>query len=343
VSAEVARWLERAPPGWDELRHGDPNATAAQRPEFWQAVSAAVPGITVSFLAIESGGRLIGGMPVASERRGGLHWIHAMPWVLPGAPLARPGGHGAADAVAAAALAGLQRRSRAVGGVWSLYRPAGPPVAAEALERPGGETRWVEAALIEIAGGTEAAWRRIDRKTRQSLAHARATLSFAESPESVAEAWTLHVRQSRGWAGHRPLPLELARRLLAATGADGAPCARLFTVRDRGGLLSAVLALDDPNECFLWWSGTHPEGRARQAFGVLAWSVLEWAAAAGRRRLNLGASPGLEAVASFKSSLGGEPFRYPVRCLDARHATWPGRALAALRRRRGGPDRRAPS
>jgi hypothetical protein len=116
--------------------------------------------------------------------------------------------------------------------------------------------------------------------------------------------------------------------------------ARLFTLRSGPDLVSATLALDSLHETFVWWSGTHPEGRRGQAFAFLLWCIAERSAARGRRRLNLGASTGLPHVAAFKAALGAEAFRYPVRRLDARAAGWTGRAIAALQRavRRGRPQ-----
>lgn len=264
------------------------------------------------------------------ERRAGIDRVLAMPWVLPGAPLARPGAHALVDAAAARAMAELQRELRSAGGLWSLYRPEGPrfePAPGDGSSR----TSEVETAIVSLDRGAGEARRAMDRKTRQSLEREREALWFAEEAGALGEAFTLHARQARGWSGYRPLPIELSRRLLAARGADGEPVARLFTVRGRGGLLSATLALDGAHETFLWWSGTREEGRGRQAFGVLAWSVVEWAAGRGRRRVNLGASPGLQAVAAFKDSFGAAPFRYPVRWLGAEHAPWPARAIARVR------------
>jgi hypothetical protein len=71
--------------------------------------------------------------------------------------------------------------------------------------------------------------------------------------------------------------VELSRRLLAPPAAEspgaGGPLARLFTVRDGRGLLSAVLALDHPREMMPWWSGTHPDARGREAASLLLASV----------------------------------------------------------------------
>ena len=292
-------WREGPPPGWSELLRDDPNATPAHLPELWEALAGVLPGHAVRFAAVEEGGELVGGAAALVERRAGLHWIHGLPMVLPGTPLARAGRHEDVDRAVASAYEWLRRELGAAGGEWSLYRPRGPAVVAAALEIPAGETRTLDSAVVDLTGGVPAAWRRVDRKTRQDIQRARERgLWFGEDPERCDEAWGLHAAQARGRRGPAPLPLELSRRLIARG------VARLFAVGDAGGLLSATLALDHPRETLVWWSGTHPAGRGTHAFPLLLWSVIEWAAGAGRERVNLGASPGLDPVAAFKRSLG---------------------------------------
>lgn len=328
----------------------DPCATAAHRWRLCSVLAQTLPAMESRFVAVEREGRLVGGASVVIERRAGFHWIHSLPFLLPGAPLAAKGARGEVDAAVARSLAALQRELRAVGGEWSLYRVLEPPPASAAIEAVSGETRMEEAAVVDLAGGLDAAWSRMERKTRQAIRGARsAGLAFAEEPEALPEAYALYVRQARSWRGHRPRPAELSRRLLSpptatgegsGAGASGAeaPLARLFTVRDARGLLSAVLALDHPRELMPWWSGTHPDARGRDAAVLLLASVVEWAARAGRARVNLGGSGGLATVAAFKRALGATPVPHPVRWLDARHASPAGRmiaaAQAALRRRR---------
>lgn len=327
------RCLDRPPAGWRELTAADPGATAAHRPGLWAALAAVRPGTHSLCLAVETDGVLHGGMPVLVERRAGFHWLRALPHLLPGTPLAGPGAHAEVDAAAAGALRGLQRELGAVGGEWALYRPAGPPVAPEAAARTAGETRWVEAATIELAAGPEAAWSRVDRETRRDIRHARARLTWAEEPEALEEAYALHVAQARAWRGHRPPPVELSRRLLADGGDGLGPLARLFTLRRGGALVCATLALDHPRETMPWWSGADPAARRLGAFPLLLWGVVEWAARAGRGRVNLGGSAGAEPVALFKDSLGARAVRYPVRWLGAPDAGAAGRVLAGLQRR----------
>jgi len=332
VSA-AARCLDGPPAGWSELLATDPGATPAHRPALWAALAGTLPGMEARFVAVGEHGFLEGGMPVLVERRAGFRWLHALPFLLPGAPLARAGGHARVDRAAAAALAALQHELGVVGGEWALYRPGGPAVCADALERVTGETRVLEAALVDLGAGLEAARGRVDRKSRQEIRQAHARLDFADEPGALEEAYALHAAQARAWRGHRPLPLELSRRLLLPAGDGLGPAARLFTARRGAALLCAVLALDHPREVMPWWSGAHPEARRLHAFPFLLWSVVEWAHAAGRARVNLGASAGSGPVAAFKDSLGATTLRYPVRWLDAQAAPVAGRLLGAVQAR----------
>ena len=331
--------LDHVPAGWDALLAADPSASPSHRPEVWECLAATIPGCEWRLLVHRSeAGVLVAGAPLVLARRGPFRWLHALSWLLPAPPLAMPGTHAAADAVLALAFAAFAREQRAVGGEWSLYRPEGPAPADAVLASVPGETRWFEAALLRLEHGLEPVLRRMSRKQRQALEHARGRgYAFTDDPAGLDEAHALHLAQARAWRGYQPLPLDVSRRLLHARGE--APVARLFTLRSARGLVSATLALDSHHETFVWWSGTSPEGRRAHAFPLLLWCICEWAAARGRRRLNLGASTGLPHVAAFKDALGAEAFRYPVRRLDASASGWTGRAIAALQRavRRGRP------
>ena len=334
MTRAAAVWLERPPAAWNDLLRDDPNATAAHRPELWDALAGARPGLAVRFAAVGPGDALLGGAAALVERRGPFHWIHALPMGLPGAPLARAGRHAEVDAIVGGALDTLRRELRALGGSWSLYRPRGPAVAPAVLARLPGTTTRLESAVVDLGAGLETAWRRADRKTRQEIARARSHLRVEEDPGALEAAYALHAAQSRRWPTHTLMPIELSRRLLAR-GPDAPPAARLFATRDARGLLSAAFALDHAREVLVWWSGTHPDGRPHQAFALLLWSIVEWAASVGRARVNLGSSPGLDSVAAFKRSLGATPLAYPVRWFDAGAASVVGRALAAAQRWRG--------
>jgi hypothetical protein len=326
------RWLEGAPPGWDALVAADPAASPSHRPAVWEAFAAALPGHAVRVLALEADGALVGGVPLMEVRRGPLRWLHALPLMLPAPPLAAPGWHAALDRVAAGAVLDLARERGIVGGSWSWYRPAEVGAYPQPQTRDLGETRTFEASIVELGAGLDAALARVGRKERAALRRPRADLAFSDDPAPLEPAYALHVAQSRRWGGHRLMPLELSRRLL---GAGGDPAvARLFSLADAHGVVSAALALDGPHETFVWWSGTHPEGRTLGAFTLLLWRIVEWAAARGRARVNLGASSGLPGVASFKRSLGVEALRYPVLWLDTQTAGIAGRALRGLQARR---------
>jgi hypothetical protein len=336
----TARWLEQPPTEWDSLRRSDPAATPIHRPELARALAAVLPGYSAHWIAVERDGGLVGGAPAMIERRAGLHWIHAMPWALSGAPLAQTGLHAAVDETVAAAIDRRAAELRAVGGAWVLYRPNQPEIARETLERIPGETHAMTTAVIDLAGGVEAAFRAVARRTRYEIraTHGRA-LTCAEDPDALDEAYALYRAQARRWPGHRPRPLELLRRLLL----DDPPAARLFAARDARGLLTAGLVLIGDREWMWWWSGSHPEARVAHATSRLMWSTVEGAAAAGCTRLNLGASAGLASVEAFKLGLGARDLPVIVRWIAPVHAGAVGRAVAGLqariraRRARGAP------
>lgn len=343
MDGAAARILDAPPPGWDALLATDPNATPAHRPALWMALAQSLDGMSVRFIAVERAGALLGGGAVLIQRRVGFHWLHALPFMLPGAPLARPGEHRTVDEAVGVMLGWLQKELGAVGGAWSLYRPAGPEPPAAGLEAVSGETRMFETSVVELQQGIEETWGRIDPTTRSELRRARERrLRFIEDPERIEEAYSLHVAQARRWPGYRPLPLELARRLLAPGTAESSaptpPPARLFCVTDGREMLSAALSLDHPRETLLWWAAARERARALHATPFLYWSVLDWAKAAGRARLNLGGSLGIARLQSFKRGLGAVAVRYPVRWMDASRGRWPARTLAGLqawvRRRR---------
>jgi Acetyltransferase (GNAT) domain len=271
-------------------------------------------------------------MGVVIERRGGHHWLNALPYLLPAAPLARPDTHARVDSACARALDSLALERRAVGGTWVCYRPAGPPVAEEVLVRLPGATTQVETAVVDLRDGRTAVHARIPRTLRQHLNRVGDGVTFSEEPEALEAVHVLHQRQSRGWTGHAALPIELSRRLLAV-GRSGSPRARLFVLRERGRLLAGTLFLDHPRELLAWWSGIHPDARRRHLFQVLLWRAIEWAVTAGRERLNLGGSAGRGSLVSFKQALGAEDLRLPVRWIGADYSPWTGKLLARFQSR----------
>jgi len=326
----TARWLDHPPAAWATLLRSDPSATAMHRAELARVFAEVLPGYSAQWIAVEREGELVGGAPAMIERRAGLHWIHAMPFALSGAPLAESGLHAAVDAAVSAAIEQRARELRAIGGEWVVYRPGGPAIAGDALERIPGETRATATLVIDLSAGTDAAFRAVSRKTRNEIraAHGR-PITCAEDPEALEEAYALYAAQARRWPGHRPRPLELLRRLLQGD----PPAARLVTARDGRGLLTAALVLIGNREWMWWWSGTHPEARASRAVARLMWWSAERAFAAGCTRLNLGASAGQTSVESFKLRLGGRELPVTTRWIAPTHAGLVGRAIGALQMR----------
>lgn len=326
----MARAWTDPPAAWEALVRDDPNATPAHRPAVWQALATALPGMTPLFCGVDSDGVFAGGAGALIERRAGFRWIHALPFLLPGAPLARPGHHATVDAAVGAHFGALQRELGAVGGEWMLYRPAGPAVDDAARSALSGATRMHDSWTVDVTPGAAARWRMLEKNTRHALRRAWARgLQVIEDPGGLEGAYAMHLAQARDWPGFRPLPIELSRRLLGAVDASG-PVARLFVVRDGRRRLAALFLLEHPRERFAWWSGMSEAGRAAGAMPVLFWSLIERAAGEGRVRLNLGGGTGRETLALFKRRFGAEARRDPVVWLDARRAPWPGRTVGAL-------------
>jgi hypothetical protein len=326
--ATLAGWADRATSEWLALIDADPCATPSHHPDTWRAMGAALAAYRMRLVEVREAGRLVGGAPFAIETRLGLTWLHGMPFGLSAAPLALPGRGAEVDEAVGRALAAFHREHGLVGGEWACGRADGAPVAAAALELLPGETRFMESAVIDLGAGDEAVRSRMDRKTRQNIVRSASRGVRCEEDASALErVYALHARQARAWRGHRPLPLELSRRLLEAG------VAHVLVAHDREGVLCGLFALDAPHETFLWWSGSHPSARASDATPrLMAWAAA-WAAERGRRRLNLGASRGLPALESFKRSMGSRVVRYPVRWLSSGARAPLGRVAAALQRR----------
>ncbi len=326
-------WTQAGPPsGWDDLLVADNNSTPAHRPGVAAAFADVFPAHRTEYLLARDASGLAGGMVISVQRMLGAEWLHAMPMLLPGAPVSRGDCREAVDAALAEAFAARAACRSVAGGEWVGYRP-GAPLAALHLDRVAGETRRLTASLIDLSGDGIQRWQS-DRRERKALRRAeRLGLRCAEEPAALDECYALHLVQARRWRGHRPPSLALLRRLVAAPPEGEEPLARLFTVRNPQRLLCGILVLDSPHETFAWWSGTHPHARdAAATRALLVWAV-EWAHAHGRARFNLGGSAGLTGVASFKHSLGAQDLDYSVRWLGPARGGLVARAFASLQRR----------
>ena len=322
----IATLVDDPPPGWSALLAADQGAGPSHLPELWNTLVACAREWSARYLVVEEGRALLGGVPVMVLERGGLRWIHVLPWALPGAPLARDGAHARVDRAVAEAIAALQREPGTVGGGWTPLRAEGPAVEAEAIACVAGESRALETTLIPCA-------QEPGRSLRFELRAAHAEgLAFREEPEGLETVVALHRRQARDWDASGAVPFELSRRLLAAAGAAGEPVARLFTVRDARRVLAGVFCLDHPREILAWWSGARDEARARHAGPFLYGSLLAWGRARGRERLNMGGSGRLEGALAFKRHLGGRSVRYAMRWLAPAPGTALSGAVAALQR-----------
>src|SRR5262249_35315994 len=194
-----------------------------------------------------------------------------------------------------------------------------------------GEPGTVTAGRSGLWGGLEPGRGGMDREARRGVRLAgERGVTVTPDAGALEEVYALHHAQARNWPRHRPLPLELSRRLVEW------PMAALLVARDGRGVVAGVLAMAARGEAFVWWSGARPEARPSPASPALPWGAAGGAAARGCRSLNLGSSAGLEPVEVFKRDFGAQPFDYPVRWLAPRRPGPIGRLIVsaqALRRR----------
>jgi hypothetical protein len=84
---------------------------------------------------------------------------------------------------------------------------------------------------------------------------------------------------------------------------------RLWVARAAGRVVCGVLGHVDPDETYVWWSGSSGEARRLLAFPAV---LEELVASCGSRAVNLGFSGGQVKLTDFKEQLGAEPRPLPI-------------------------------
>ena len=298
---------------------GGPGRDPAHRAEVHEALVAVATSAERRYVVAERDGVAIGGAPAVIERRAGAHWLHALPHLLPAAPISSPGER--ADRRPPRVRGGSRHFSARPARRWGVV--ALPPIGCRLGRRAGVRARrdpHGEGGAASLRPD-EAIESRLDRDARHSYRRAQASgLAFAEEPEALEEVYALYVAQSRRWRGHRPLALELSRRLIAARGSNGSgPVARLFTARDGRRLLVGILVLEHPRGALLVVERLAP-GRARTARVPVADAAAspQTRRAAASRASTSAAAPGFPASRRSGARSARADVSYPVCWLDAR-------------------------
>lgn len=330
------------PADFDAFAAAAPGRTFATGPAFHRAFTRHGPGWGGITLAVRAGsdgrGPLVAALEGWVERRLGGAWLRAQPFGAPAGPLFAPGLDGAGRAAAARLLWGeLDRVARGFGWIGGDLTYAGPAALDPALRAPAtlGRERVDIAHVIDVAAGADA-WRASLRKrARQQFTKAErlgVSVDSTDDPADLAAVHALHAGQVRAWGGGDVRPLAFYRTLLETPGGG----VRLWVGRAGGAVVCGTLVFVDPEEAYVWWSGSGLEARRLVAFPYLLSRVV---AGSGSARVSLGFSNRMERLTDFKEQMGAAAVEVPILELTPRPRT-PYHALLSaarghLRSRRG--------
>jgi hypothetical protein len=331
------------PADFDAFAAGARGRSFATGTAFHHAFVRHGPGWDGLTLAVRSGadgrGPLVAALEGWVERRLGGAWLRAEPYGAPAGPLFSPGLDGAERLAAARLLWGeLERLARAAGWIGGDLTYAGPAAGDPALRAPAtlGAERVDISHVIDLAAGPEA-WRASLRKrARQQFTKAErlgVSVEASDDPADLLAVHALHQAQIRAWGGREARPLVFYRTLLEAPGGG----VRLWVARAGGAVVCGTLVFVDPEEGYVWWSGSGPEARRRVAFPYLLSRVV---VECGCARLSLGFSNREERLTDFKEQMGAAPVEVPILELTPRPRTPYHALLAAARGRLRGRGRR---
>lgn len=222
------------------------------------------------------------------------------------------GGYGVAGAGAMEAgwfEAALRRLRRL--DVNSFEITPGPELSEPNLLPWAVETRWLDAWIVDLSSGYER-WltSALDKRTRRQLRHAEAQSVRTERAgiEGLDRFWVLYSSAVRGDpARHEMYPRAFLADLMAAPG-PGDACLYLTSQGER--LVAGGLLLCGGSWALAWIGAMDRSFAALHGNLARHAAVIRDLAARGVTSYNLGAAPGLPAVAEFKRKLGAVPHRY---------------------------------
>ena len=325
---------ERAPADWESWLAKASGASFAARAGFLETVERVWPRARVLYFTARRGERLAGGVCVAASVRLGLTWARSLPFGTYGGPMVSADDPDPASVRAALARAFEEWLSaeRVAGGEVvqapispQLEREAGPDPAWSALASgiTTGQTH-----VVDLTPGAEAIIAELHRESRRVLRQAeRWGVTIEEDAKALPAVHRFYLDQAKAWRGHRPYPLAFLEALVR----HPSRFARLLVARRAGRVEAGILVLSGGGESFVWWSGAARSSRQSLSYPSLMRRAMECACSAGDRRLNLGASGGLERLEHFKRSLGAAPRPFWVYHLRPRRDDWVFRVYAWLR------------
>ena len=287
---QVGVWTDAA--AWDDFVSHAPDGTLAHR-WAWQGIVSETYGHRVIPLAAVRGGALAGVLPLVEMRSRlfGRHLV-SMPFLDTGG-LCTGGDRAADEALVSAAieLAGEQ------GAHLELRHTADRPIALV-------PSRHKVTMVVDLSGGENALWKRIDgnRRTQVRKARRAGLTASVHGSEALADFYRILAVNLRdlGSPVHRR---EFFRRMMDALGED----ARIVLVRDEGRVVGSAMILFRGDWVGMPWSASLRRFFPRAPSQLLYWQTLCYGIARGCRVFDLGRSSPDSGTYGWKLEWGAEP------------------------------------
>lgn len=303
------------------LLEADPRATLYHHPRWIEALSAAYPRFSASYLVLEEDGEATGMIPLAEATQYRLREVVSMPFGTHGGPVLAPGA--TAEGVRALTLAFMEqlRGVRTFRFEMTVLDP--PAFVRETLNSHLGKHFISSSTLfLDLTPGAEAIWEGYDQRLRRNVRRA-AGAGVTVREETAVTGMASFFELYRAQAKTRPIAWHHSSTALGAiVGALGNDV-RIWIAGHEGTDLCAQLVLHHAHrEIHFWLSGASPESRSVSAFHYLLHNIIQDASRKGYATCDFGSSMGDRGVERFKRSFGAVDRPLLRFCRQPRWVEW---------------------
>lgn len=286
---------------WERLDAASPAPTFFARPAFARALERAFPHLEAAPLSVRYRGKSYIVPAVRTRNRMRPRFISAFPFGGYSCVLGEDG----VPADAATSTAVLRDVASQAGLSYVAWPLADQP------ELDGFEYDTYETAVIDCAGGLEAALAGMRGVTRRMVGQAlRRGVTCELHPADARGLDTYYAMLSEasiGWGLERPT---IPRALFDAVAHFGGDGMELWFAMLEGEPIAGGVVLFGRDELFFWSAAMRREFSTYRPSNALNARLIERACERGVRWYNLGASEGLSGVERFKSDLGASALTY---------------------------------
>jgi CelD/BcsL family acetyltransferase involved in cellulose biosynthesis len=308
---------DHVPAECDAVATSDAETTFYHTRPWLECVDASYQTMSLACLVAEDGGGVVGYLPFFFVHTGPFRRAWSLPFGTYGGPLSAGGAQ--VRSALMARYTGLLSRPRVVEVGWIDY--------TDPAERDGWETRPSETHVVDLTGGFDDVWEnRLGRDRRKRARRAERLGVAVERSLHVADLrahYDVYVERMRGFGTSVVQPWELFERLFTTASEQ----VRLYVARHEGEVVGAHFNFCHRDTVIAWYGMATERGDELQAGTLLYVECMRESCRDGFGRYNLGGSLGKPSLASFKESLGGQPYTYATRL----RRSLLGRAGAAMR------------